>query len=291
MRRRGFLALMLLSGCEATDSAQLPKLAIAAEPSYADLANALKAASPMPAEVLQTASSPESLRHVAEGKADLGFASADVCVLAMLGDAPFGRPLNLRALAGLAESYLQIAVRADSGITSLGELNNKPVAVGPEDADVMSNRVIVTANIRVVRTEAKDPGAALRSGDVAAIFHVGGLPSPVLEDIGLPIRLLPVPFAHGDLYDRYGSTYVSRSVPVGTYKLSAEVATIGVPNVLFVRADMAEKAAYQLTELLFRSSPQLDKRLATAALDVALHPGAERYYRESKPFLSMGSAR
>lgn len=286
MRRRGFLALVLLAGCEATDSAQLPKLTIAAGPSYEDVAAALKAASPMPAEVLQTASAPESARFVAEGKADIGFAGADICFLAVAGDQPFERALPLRALAGLTENYLQIAVRANSGITSLGELNNKRVSVGAEHVEVMAHRVIRAANIDIDRTEAKDPAAALRSGDIDAIFHVGGLPSPVLRDIGVPIRLLPVAFAKGELYDQYGSTYVARSIPVGTYGLTAEVATIAIPSVLFARADLPEKAAYQLTELLFRSSPQLDRRLATSALAVALHPGAERYYREAKPFLA-----
>ncbi|TIU33482.1 MAG: TAXI family TRAP transporter solute-binding subunit, partial [Mesorhizobium sp.] len=80
-------------------------------------------------------------------------------------------------------------------------------------------------------------------------------------------------------------------IPKGTYEGQAEdVPTAAVGNFLITRADVPDDTAYQMTKLLFEHLDQLTAAHAAAkaidpakALDgmpVALHPGAERYYKE-----------
>ena len=79
------------------------------------------------------------------------------------------------------------------------------------------------------------------------------------------------------------------------YGLTAETPTVGVRAVLVVRASLPEATAFALTKLLFEAKDRLAARHPEArrldpraALDtgaVPLHPGAARYYRETKPMV------
>ncbi len=286
MKRLLIVALLLLSSCKAADSPQLSELTLASG-GFETLGHDVARVSPMPARPVPAGSSVENIRLVAEGKAQAGFAAIDFCLLAAQGEQPFGRALPLRALAVLPEDYLQVVVRADSTITSFAALSKKRVVVGPPMvANVTANRVIDATRIDVVRVElsTSDASAALRSGDVAAIVHIGGLPSPAVTDLGIPIRVLPLPIGVEELTSRFGDIYVARTIPAGTYQSTVSVETFGIPNLYLVREDLPDKAAYQLTQLLFKARPQFDRRQAAAASPLALHPGAVRFYQESKPF-------
>jgi TRAP-type uncharacterized transport system substrate-binding protein len=71
-----------------------------------------------------------------------------------------------------------------------------------------------------------------------------------------------------------------------------EVLTLAVPNYLVTRADTDPNLVYQLTRLLFAARDRiagtvslagvLDARAAIETSPVALHPGAVRYYRDTK---------
>jgi TRAP transporter TAXI family solute receptor len=111
----------------------------------------------------------------------------------------------------------------------------------------------------------------------------------------VPLRLLSIGAEVQALQDRFGEYYLARSVPAGTYGIDAEVATLGVRTVLVVRRDLPERTAYRLTGLLFAArrelvaahaeARRLDARSALATYPVPTHPGASRYYRESKPMV------
>src|SRR6266536_4554194 len=86
--------------------------------------------------------------------------------------------------------------------------------------------------------------------------------------------------------------YHARTVPAGSYGLAAPVPSIGIPNILVVRADLPASAAHELTALIFQAKPALvaahpdahglDRRSALATYPVPLHPGAGQYYRDTK---------
>jgi len=70
------------------------------------------------------------------------------------------------------------------------------------------------------------------------------------------------------------------------------VTTLLVHNVLLVRAEMAEDVAHGLVAALFTRQEQIaqaspnaqtiDMRAAIGTQPVPLHPGAERWFRESR---------
>lgn len=303
------LPLTGAAACRDDERPALPRLVIAAgQPGHVHYAvgqayaEAVRRRWSMPAEVVATAGAVESLRMVAEGKADIGFAAVDVVENAMQGDAPFTGALPIDALARLYDDYLQVVVRAGGEIAQLGDLRGLRVSTGPAGSgtDIVASRILEAAGLGLHRIERRelsptDAAAALRAGQIDALILTGGLPTPAVADLAgrVQIRVLSVPEEVGELERDYGESYLARSIPAGTYGLRDEVATLGIPNVLAVRRGMAEPTAFRLTELLFterarlvaahEEARRLDRRSAPATFPVPLHPGAARYYRQAKP--------
>jgi uncharacterized protein len=296
------------AGCDGEPDAGLDRLVIATGAQgdvYAllgqALADAAKERLSTDARVLNTAGSVANLRMVADGRADIAFATVDTVKLAVDGDVPFTGTLPLVTLARLYDDYLQIVLRADSPVHQTSDLAGLKVSIGAPDSgtEVVVSRVLEAAGheLRDIDARRLPPAravAALRSGDISAFFVTGGLPTPAVARLAEqgPIRLLPIPDEVGELQAQFGEYYLARSVTRGTYGLAEEVDTLGIPSVLVVRRDMPDPIAYQLTELLFAAKQRmvvaheearrLDRRSALATFPVALHPGAARYYRDSK---------
>jgi TRAP transporter TAXI family solute receptor len=108
----------------------------------------------------------------------------------------------------------------------------------------------------------------------------------------MPIRLIDIADYVGPLKKRYQAFYEERTILASTYGLAGSVRTIGVPNFLVVNASMPADRAYALTRMLFTQRDalalvhpealHLNRRSAIATDPLPLHPGAARYYRESK---------
>lgn len=310
-------AILLVAGtltaCEGEPRARLDRLVIAAGEAgdvYSALGRAFAEAAKdrlsVDAQVLTTGGSVDNLNLVAEGRADIGFATADAVANAAQGDLPFPSARPVVALARLYEDYLQIVTRETREIGPVSDLVGRTVSVGAPGSgtEVIATRVLAAAgqgldDVNAVKLGPARSAEALRSGRVDAFFAVGGLPMPMLQQLAerQPIQLIHLePDEVEDLQTRFGEYYQTRTIPVGAYGMEYAVETLGVPNILFVRRDMPEDVAYQLTELLFtekdrlvdahKEARRLDRRSALATFPVTLHPGAVQYYRESKVMAS-----
>jgi len=295
-------------GCSADPAPPPGRLVIAAgaagdtyEAIGAALAGAARARWSADARVLATTGSVENIQLVADGRADVGFTTVDVAALALDAEAPFTSAVPIVALAGLYDDYLHVVVRADSTIERLAQVHGRRVATGVPDsaAEIIAERMLSVAGVRPgvrSRLSAAEAAAALRANTIDAFVVTGGLPTPVVATLAeaVSLRLLSVGAEVAALQGRFGEYYVARSIPAGTYGLPEEVTTLGVRTVLVVRRDLPEQTAYRLTELLFRAKRELvaahdearrlDTRSALATFPVPPHPGASRYYRESKPW-------
>jgi len=94
------------------------------------------------------------------------------------------------------------------------------------------------------------------------------------------------------LQSTYDASLYSRlSVPAAAYAgLPADVAVVGVANLLVVHQEMSEQLAYDITRLLFEyqadliavhpEAARLSLATASTGSPAPFHPGALRYYRE-----------
>ncbi|WP_117212578.1 TAXI family TRAP transporter solute-binding subunit [Allorhizocola rhizosphaerae] len=301
------LGLVLAGGCTPTERAPLDRLTIAAGREggvYYDLGKALAGEAQrlwsVPADVLRTDESVENVRRLDSREADVGFTTLDAGMAALRAEYPFRNVIRVSAIAGIYVDYLHVVVRADSGITTLRGLADRRVAWGPDGSGLrmVARRMLDTIRVTGLDLAPAEAAAALRTGEIDAFFVLGGLPTPTVTDLAgqLKIRVLPVGDEFSRLSGAFKDTYLLRSIPKGAYPgLDAPVLTLGVPNALVVRADLPEQTAYRLTQLLFAAKPALASqhpearhlahRSAIATFPMPLHPGAERYYRDTKPLL------
>jgi uncharacterized protein len=248
--------------------------------------------------VLITPASAKNLQLVSAGEAEVGFAQADTADDAVRGGAP------VVALARVYDDYLHLVVRADSDIHALTDLKAHRVSIGADGSGTLGTAVRVLgcadldpadpADLTAVKLGLDESANALREGRIDAFFFSGGLPVGAVQTLKerMPIRLVGIGDYATQLRQTYHQPYVMHTVPESTYGTPA-IDTIGIPNYLVVNADlMSDATAYALTEAMFegkmtmaRQHPvaaRLNTREAINTGPLKLHPGAERWYRESK---------
>jgi uncharacterized protein len=256
--------------------------------------------------VLVTAASAQNLEMVAAGDAEIGFAQADTADAALRAGAP------IAALARVYDDYLHLVVRADSDIEELDDLRGHRVSIGGSGSGTIGTvaRLLDAAKLVAARPDPARPPQvttvqlnldesvqALRAGAIDAFFFSGGLPVAGILALKsqLPIRLVEISGEPVDeLRRNHGQFYAEHSVPASTYGLAKNVTTIGIANYLVVSsARMTADTAYALTRALFEgragmatehpAAARLNVREAINTYPLRLHPGATRWYRETKP--------
>jgi uncharacterized protein len=298
---------VLIAGCRAAPPVDQLTIAGGGEHSvYQALGNALAGAARqqwgIPVQVMRTAAAEQNVTLVATGRAQLGFARVDVAALAIAGDPPFPGVAPVMALAGLYDDYVQVVVRADSGIQRLADLAGRTVSIDEPGSgtEVLAARLFQVARlapdaVHLRQLPIAEAAGALRARRIDAFIVAGGVPMQDISRLAaaLPVRLLSLAGELPELQRRYGQYYQPRSIPAGTYRLGAEVQTIGILNILVVSPTLPDETAYRLTELLFAAradlvaahpeARRLDSRAALETIPIDLHPGAVRYYQQTKP--------
>ncbi|PRI10334.1 hypothetical protein B4915_12570 [Leucobacter massiliensis] len=249
----------------------------------------------------ETHGSVDNLQRVGAGEALLGFAQGDTAADAVAGSGDFDEPQAIRAVARVYDEYVHVVVPADSPIRRVSELAGHRVSLGAPNSgvQVIASRVLEASEVPADAIENPALGLAasiqaLRAGEIAGFFWVGGLPTPGLADLAAesPIRLLPIEAGTVERVNAgHAGVYRVSDFPVGVYGVEAPSATMTVPNLLVTRASAPEELVHDITRVLFERRTELASRIAAAEyLDrrqaiftgpIALHPGAARYYREA----------
>ncbi|GHJ45597.1 C4-dicarboxylate ABC transporter substrate-binding protein [Catellatospora sp. TT07R-123] len=246
----------------------------------------------------------ENLQRLARGDVDIAFTFADVAADAVAGKGAFeGRPVRLRALARVWNSYTHLVVRADAHVTSVQGLKDLRVATGPRGSgtEEVALRVLAAAGVDPDR-DLKRTSASLsqmtnlmREDRLDAMFYTAGLPTVGLTALfgQAPGRFTLVPLgevlpalnrAHPDIYS-------AAVIPKAAYGLGRDTATVAVPNLIVVGEDMPIDLAHKLTELIFTYQSELaavhpeganiDRAKASETAPLSLHTGAELFYNVS----------
>ncbi|MFE4580621.1 TAXI family TRAP transporter solute-binding subunit [Streptomyces chartreusis] len=257
-------------------------------------------------KLLTSAGSQENVARVATGKADFTIAAADAVDSYKMS----GKPVTdrLRGVARLYDDYVQLVVPPDSDIRSVADLKGKRVAIGLPNSGVrlIATRVLEAAGIDpekdiTPRSDGIDTGPKRLGHELDAFFWSGGVPTDGLEKIAesSAFRFVPIDadlvakvHAQGDTAHFYRATNMPESA-YPTVQNGDTVATIAVSNLLITRKDMDPRLTEWLTRTVIKSrdgigahvhSAQLvDLRTAIYTDPLALHDGAQRYYRSVKP--------
>jgi hypothetical protein len=253
-----------------------------------------------------TQGSIENVQGIASGQLEAAFIQADVAHWAWRGAGPYqGKaPVKgLRAIAGLFPENLHIVVAKDGPIEKLKDLRGKRVSLGEKEsgtladarlilgADGLSERDVAAEHLRLAQA-----AAALGDGKLDAFFLVGGYPVPAIAELATatPIRLLEIPDEVAEKLQREYRFFTRSTIPGDAYEgLPGGAPTLAIRALLATAADVPEALVYAVTKTLWSDRTRgllearhpLAKRIrvesALEGVDVPLHPGAERFYREA----------
>ena len=252
-----------------------------------------------------TAGSPDNLKFLRDGRADVAFTLADTLADAVNARGMFAgsAPVPAASLAVLYSNYTHIVALASSAIRTVADLRGKVVSTGAPGSgtELIAFRVLRAASIepeRDVRRQAlgvSESADALKDGKVQAFFWSGGLPTGAIQDLShtpnVRIRLLPSADLLPALRRDFGELYFPLEVRSGIYPgIEQPVPVVGVANVLVVNRAMDEQLAYDITRVLFerqRGLAAIHPEARSLSLETAVkgspaefHAGAVRFSRE-----------
>ncbi|MEU4446862.1 TAXI family TRAP transporter solute-binding subunit [Actinosynnema sp. NPDC050801] len=305
--RRSVLLAALAAGvpaCTPAPAVDLPELVLATGPDgavFREIGGALAGAlaDQLPATRVverHTAASVENVRLLREGQVHLGLSSLDPLVDGALLSAD--DPGGISAVGRLYDSFMQIAVPADSPLRTLSDLAGRTVSFGPSESgtEFTATRLLSLLKIRVDarRMTHADAAKELVAGSLDAFLALTGIPTPAIADTlhDFPLRLLDLPAEAEDLAEAYPGPYVPATIPATTYGDLGPCHTFAVPNLLLARSALAADVVEVVTRTVFTQSSRIaaghpeasriNVRTGIATGQVPLHKGAERWFRATK---------
>lgn len=249
-----------------------------------------------------TGASVENMGLIATGDADLAIGLADTVVQAYSGTGRFeGQQLPMvRGLASLYANMIQIVALESAGIRSLQDLRGKRVSIGaPGSGTEVNASAILEANgityddIDEQRLNFNETADALANGDIDAGFWSVGAPTSSILNLSTTQRIVIIALSEAEIDAAMvaNDTFAKTTLVGGTYNgVDADIAVLGIPNVLTVSSEMPDDLAYSLTKAMFENiadmqavhpaANQTTVEFTLAATPVPLHPGAIRYFEE-----------
>lgn len=247
--------------------------------------------------------STDNIRMLRAGEVHLGLTSLDALITTD-GSAPEG----LSAICRLYDSHLHLVVMAGSAIDGFRDLEGKRVSLGAHDSgtEFTSLRVLelglVNADGRYLSQA--ESAAALRDGEIDAMFSLTGVPTPAITELAqrYPIRLIPLDAQADALFTAFPGPYTPAMIPATAYAGVPATRTVAVPNVLLVRDDLPDDLVYAITDTIFTHTGtiisasrdaeavseavpeawQINVRTGISTASTPLHPGAAAWFRDHK---------
>jgi hypothetical protein len=156
----------------------------------------------------------------------------------------------------------------------------------------VTKEAIKKAGGRVIYASFKDEAQMLQDGmlDVATI--VDTKPNGHLLNLSVKPGIEAIPLPHDEIMDRFLKAYpmyTKGMISADMYKLSRDVPSFAQYASLEVREDLSEELVYRITKVLWNSADFVKKHHMKNLLlkeeplggkYTAMHPGAERFYKE-----------
>jgi TRAP transporter TAXI family solute receptor len=253
--------------------------------------------------VQSTKASVENLNLLQQGRGEVGFSLGDSVAAAWAGDEEAGfksKLSKIRGMAAIYPNYIQIVARGDSGIKTLADLKGKRVSVGaPRSGTELNARAIFKAAGMTYEDFGKveylpfaESVELVKNRQIDATLQSAGLGVASIRDLAAtnPITIVPIP---ADVVGKVGNpVYVAENIPAGTYDGQTEdVPTAAVVNFLVTHTGVSDDLVYQMTKSMYENLDVLAASHATAkdikreeavkGMPIPLHPGAEKYFRET----------
>lgn len=246
-----------------------------------------------------------NMNMLAKKEAEIAFVESGIADYAVNGTEMFeGKKIvNVKGMTSLYPNVVHILTKADSGIQGIKDLKDKRLIPGSRgsSSEVNTRKILAAYGLDYVsRKDVKvdfmgfnESAEALKNGQVDAISMTGGSPLAAVLDVSTSanVKLLSLDKEAIDRIVKENPYFYPFTIPKGTYKGQTEdVQTVAVANLLVVREDLPADFVYGLTKTLYENLPaliethkalkDLKKEEAIKGMNLPLHEGAKRYYKE-----------
>lgn len=257
-------------------------------------------------KVVSTKGSSDNIDRLMRGKIHLALAQADRHYEAWYGLGEWkdkGPQKKLRSLFSLYPQTINLIAARVSGMKSLKDLEGRRVNIGNIGSGERANAVdVLTAagfNLNSIKASEYSISVANKKfleGKIDAFFYTIGHPSLVISEAsGVQGGALIIPVTGVDSflvkYPYYQSTLVPMNRYPNMHNSKDRVESIGIQTTLLTTEDIPEGIIYKVVKHIFQNLEEfksqhavlkdLDKAMMLQGLTAPLHPGAERYFRES----------
>ena len=256
--------------------------------------------------VESTGGSVYNINTIREGELEFGVAQSDWQYHAYNGSSSFedaGPFEDLRAVFSVHPEPFTVVARADSGITSIMDLQGKRVNIGNPGSgqrgtmEVLMEALGWTTDDFALATELKaaEQSAALCDNQIDAMVYTVGHPSGSISEATTACDSVLVEVS-GEAVDQLiadNPFYRSAVIPGGMYRGNDnDVTTFGVGATFVSSASVSEDVVYTLVKSVFDNIEDFKglhpafanlepAEMATAGLSAPLHDGAAKYFREA----------
>jgi TRAP transporter TAXI family solute receptor len=243
-----------------------------------------------------------NLKAIEAGQAHIAVGNTISTVDARQGREPFTAPVEAACNLGyMYPQYIQ-AVAVNMDIQTMADLEGRRMAVTPRGAtaeqvarQTLGSYGLSYDDLDTVEFAAMtDQVNMMKDGQVDAFFQATSIPAGVVMDVAASrdIRVIPISDAGFEGLREINPGFGRLSIPAGTYPGQDEdVETAGWGTHIIADCGLDEEVVYNITKSIVEGLDALGEAIvptrsltpATMAQDVGvpLHPGAERYYRES----------
>ncbi|TVQ39113.1 MAG: TAXI family TRAP transporter solute-binding subunit [Spirochaetaceae bacterium] len=202
---------------------------------------------------------------------------------------------GIRSLWPVPGLVMHWVVRQDSGVESIHDLAGKRfVPGGAGSAGEQITRAILASmgienDVNLLTLDLSEGVPAVRNRRAVGFGTSSTPPASMIQEIGatVPIRLLDLP---DEDYQRVAHLYTRAEIPAGMYPgVDRAVKTVSLPVALYTTTNLPEELAYSLTKAFWENRSRWETAHPAMRLismddvnymQVKLHPGALRYYRE-----------
>ena len=243
----------------------------------------------------------ENVALVGGGKVEMGIGAA-----ADLHEAYYGEGLwkgkqttNFRIVGNTFDAVMNLVVLEKSAFKAVKDLSGKKFSIGSPGSATAGfvERLIAEMGLKVQKQylPGGDAATALKDGQLDAYCWGPGVPAPDVVDLTstTAIRLLDLgtPAKEIGFFNKY-KFYRPFTLPKGTYKgVDYDVPTVVTGTFWIVKKDLPDDLVYQMAKIAYNNTEALRKGFgplkvmqanesAISGIDVPLHPGAEKFWKE-----------
>ncbi len=253
---------------------------------------------------------------ISRGEVESGIAQNNVALAAYTGDKEQWKTpqvKGLRCITALFPETVHIVALAKSGIKSVYDFKGKRIIVGDKGSGTeMDCRRFIEAfglsynDFQPIYVYYAAAVQRMQDEQADALFWTAGVPISSIIEIATTKDVVFLPFPDeiiNKLHSKF-PYYAPVTLPAKAYpKQNNPVKTVAIISLWVTRADVDEKAIYDVTYNLFEKTPQLygDKKVTSGAemmaaahvqgknvtlenallgVTIPLHAGAYKYYKE-----------